>query len=506
MKLNIIKILLFCLFKTLEAQIIFEDFSDGDLSTNPTWNGNISVFTTIGNNTLRSNATAAGTYFLSTSINQISIKGKEWNIQIRQNLASSATNFSRIYLASDNQNLTGSLTGYYLQLGEAGTADVVELFKQNGNIRTSLMRGTTLISTAFNYDIKITNSYTGVWELSMKSVTSINFNPIEASVLDNNNLMFSNIGILTTYTITNRLNFGFDNISLIELPNLIPPQISDLTTTGINSLQITFDKPLKENSVTTTGNYLLNNNLLPTNILFDNLQTINLTFSSTTFLGTNTLTINGISDIQNNLIDQNTVINFSFIPPIIPFFSKYKDLIISEIYADINPTVGIPAVEYLEIYNNTNSTILLQNYTLRDGTTNRIISYPVSILGNNYAIFTNGTSSKNLLESVFPNIHIITLSGFGLTDNGEAQKILNPQGNIIDSLTYSVNWHSNPIKKSGGWSLELVNFTNTCTGNWLSSIDLQGGTPGTQNSVFSTTLLGVAPKIDNYILSTNEIN
>jgi hypothetical protein len=56
---------------------------------------------------------------------------------------------------------------------------------------------------------------------------------------------------------------------------------------------------------------------------------------------------------------------------------------------------------------------------------------------------------------------------------------------VIDSVNYQSNWHAVTDKASGGWSLELIDPGNICqdSENWTSSVDIEGGTPGRQNSV-----------------------
>ncbi len=493
-------------FTFAKAQII-ENFSDGDITNNPTWQGDIDNFTVLGTNILRSNSSIAGTYFITTTFDGTSTLGKEWQISVRHNLASSTTNFSRIYLASNAINLNGSLAGYYLQLGEANATDVVELFRQNGNTRTSLMRGTTTIASAFNIDIKISCSYSGLWQLFVKTITNPNFGLLENTFQDNTNTIFNYFSILTTYTATNRLNFLFDNITVTSLPDITPPTIIGASVLGFNHLKIQFDKNIDLITATTTGNYKINNGINPTNITFENNRFATISFSGITFLGINNLTINGIKDLNNNEIASNTIINFSYTTPTPIISSKYRDIVINEIFADVSPPIGLPAVEYLEIYNNTTQVFNLQNYVLVDGTTNRTINYPVSILGNEYAIIVASNSNKSIIESVISNIKVITLSGFGLTDGGESLKLKNQNDNLIDSLTYTLNWHNEATKKTGGWSLELINPTTTCSGsgNWGSSVADLGGTPGSQNSIYTTTISAQKPFIKNYKLTNTVV-
>ncbi len=54
---------------------------------------------------------------------------------MKQSFSSSATNNGRVYLASDQSDLTKPLNGYYLQFGEANSNDAIELFRQVDQLR-----------------------------------------------------------------------------------------------------------------------------------------------------------------------------------------------------------------------------------------------------------------------------------------------------------------------------------------------------------------------------------
>ena len=53
------------------------------------------------------------------------------------------------------------------------------------------------------------------------------------------------------------------------------------------------------------------------------------------------------------------------------------------------------------------------------------------------------------------------------------------------------------MKKDGGWSLEMIDTKNPCSGfdNWKASVDISGGTPGRKNSVNAINKDENAPKL-----------
>src|SRR5438128_12608182 len=109
---------------------LVEHFNDGNFTSDPVWSGSQSQFIINGSQQLQLNNTVAGISYLATPFGAASMDGFEWEAYIKQTFAPSGSNFGRIYLAADHENLSAPLNGYYLQLGEAGSNDAVELFRQ----------------------------------------------------------------------------------------------------------------------------------------------------------------------------------------------------------------------------------------------------------------------------------------------------------------------------------------------------------------------------------------
>src|SRR5688572_906483 len=115
----------------VSAQIT-ENFSDGNFSSNPTWIGDTSEFIVNSSQQLQLNNSVAGASYISTLCANTSLNNTEWHFYIKQSFSPSSGNYGRVYLASDLPDLEAPLNGYYLQFGEAGNLDAVELFRQTG--------------------------------------------------------------------------------------------------------------------------------------------------------------------------------------------------------------------------------------------------------------------------------------------------------------------------------------------------------------------------------------
>lgn len=197
-----------------------ENFSDGDFSLNPTWNGSNTEFTINASNELQLNNVIGGQSYLTTTSFNISIDNKEWRISVKQTFSGSDNNHSRIYLVANGFDLSftnatsgsGSL-GYFLKLGEAGSTDAIKFFRDDGPLGiVELAAGTPgLIASSFNINIQVLRDNSGTWSVNVDPLGGTNFNN-EISIFDNTYNQASRIGVSCIYTASNSTKFYFDNI------------------------------------------------------------------------------------------------------------------------------------------------------------------------------------------------------------------------------------------------------------------------------------------------------
>lgn len=169
-----------------------------------------------------------------------------------------------------------------------------------------------------------------------------------------------------------------------------------------------------------------------------------------------------------------------------PFISVAQanrfDVIITEIMADPSPIVGLPNAEFVEIRNVSSTAFNLSGWKLSDATSTGTINTSFVLLPDSVAILC---STGNVATfSAFGRT--IGVTSFPSLDNDvDLLSLKSPQGKTIHALNYSADWYQNEVKKDGGWSLEMIDTKNPCSGmsNWKASIDPSGGTPGKKNSV-----------------------
>jgi len=178
------------------------------------------------------------------------------------------------------------------------------------------------------------------------------------------------------------------------------------------------------------------------------------------------------------------------------------DVVIDEIMADPTPQVGLPNNEWIELKNTSSSPVNLQGWRLADGS-GQSGPMPNFILApNSFVIVCTGSAVAAL--SVFGTT--ISVTSFPSLDNdGESLLLKAFNDQVIHAVDYSAAWYQNELKKDGGWTLEMIDTQNPCTGssNWKASNNTAGGTPGIINSIDAVNNDQEAPQLKNAYTTDN---
>jgi hypothetical protein len=158
------------------------------------------------------------------------------------------------------------------------------------------------------------------------------------------------------------------------------------------------------------------------------------------------------------------------------------DIIITELLPDPLPVVGLPNSEFIELKNYSTTPFSLRNWKITDGSSTATINNDFILEAGAYVIICPNAAVTEY--SRYGNA--IGLSGFpSLNNDRDLLMLYSPEGKIIHAIEYSVDWYQNDIKREGGWSLEMIDANNPCSGisNWKASTEANGGTPGRRNAV-----------------------
>jgi len=489
-------LLLFLFISSFVSAQVTDNFSDGDFTASPVWSGDGAEFIINGTQQLQLNNTIAGASYLSTASPTSSLNNIEWRFYIKQTFAPSGSNYGRVYLASDQANLEGSLNGYYLQFGEAGTLDAVELFRQSGLTSTSIARGTNgQVAASFSIGIKVTRDASGNWNLYVDPAGGTTYG-LQATGTDNTFITTAYFGVAAVYTASNATKFFFDDFyNGAIVVDTTPPSIVSSTVISNSQLDVLFSEDIDLTTSQTVTNYSADNGLgNPSSAVRDasSFNLVHLTFAATFSSALlNTLTVTNVQDLNANAITSATT-TFTYFAPVVP---AYRDIIINEIFADPSPQVALPLFEFIEIYNRGITTFNLNGWKFSDGTSTGTLSN-FNLAPGQYLILCPIADT-----SVFiPYGNTMGLTTFpSLNNTGDNLKFRDNSLVLIDSVNYSDTWYQDVVKKNGGWTLELIN-PNAPAGcptssNWIASVNVDGGTPGIQNSVYSAAADVTSPTI-----------
>ncbi len=471
---------------------VTDNFSDGDFTTNPTWSGTTADFTVNSSQQLQLSNTVAATSQLTITHNLPDLNAKEWRIWVKQSFAPSSSNYGRVYLTADNSDLSLAQNGYYLQFGEANAVDAIRLFKLQGGVSTQLCAGIDgQIANSFTIRVRVKRDALGNWSLFADLTGGQNF-ILQGTANEPSSLLGTHFGVLDVYTSSNANKFFYDDIYIgNEIIDNQPPVLTSAASVSSTQLDVLFSESLDPTSAENGLNYLLNPPVSIASATIDPLNTalVHLSTSTAFTNGTTyTLTTTNISDISSNVSgNQSTTFQYLVADSVV-----HGDVIINEFFPDPTPVIGLPEVEFVEIYNKSNKIFNLTGWKIGDASSDGAIAN-AWLLPGEYKVLT---ATANI--PLFTSTTAVGVTSFpSLNNAGDDVVLKDNYGQIIDKLSYTDAWYKDEIKKSGGFSLELINPNDPCSDgdNWIASTWILGGTPGSVNSVYNIIPDTAAPSI-----------
>lgn len=485
-------VLLGFLALTPAAAQVFDNFSDGDLTANPTWQGDVASFKVNTALELQLNAPDAGnaTLFVPATVTDSAV----WELYFRLDFDPSNSNRLRIYLQSDSETLlTGS--GYYLLAGADGSADALQLYRQDAGASTLLASASPgSVAVSPKVRLRMTRELGGLWKLSADFSGGQNLAPVFEVTDATYGAGSQFFGFYCLYTATRKDKFFFDDINVGQLtPDTQAPNLLSATPISATEVDVFFSENLDETTATDPANYSLDNGIgQPAAAFLDgvNKTLVHLSLASPLqSLTTYALTASGVADLNGNIAQAQTT-NFTYIE--LAQAVEY-DVLINEIMADPTPPVALPSVEFIELYNRSNKVIDLKGFGFSSGSTPQL--FPTyQLLPGSYVIVCDDSN----LSALAPFGNVVVLTSFpALTNEADELTLTDPTGNIIHQVNYQLFWYGDTQKQNGGWTLEQISPLAPCRGssNWRASISLLGGTPGQPNSVLDPTPDVMAPTL-----------
>lgn len=170
------------------------------------------------------------------------------------------------------------------------------------------------------------------------------------------------------------------------------------------------------------------------------------------------------------------------------------DVLIHEIMANPSSSPGLPDFKYIELFNASRNAYSLNGWQISNGKTTAVIKADFVLQPDSFVVIcaTNASTTLSLFGAT------IGVTSFpGLNINGDMLLLRSGDDQLIHAVGYNKSWYANEVKSDGGWSLEMIDTKNPCSGgsNWKASTDTKGGTPAAPNSLAGNNKDEAAPQL-----------
>lgn len=449
-----------------------DDFTDGDFTNNPTWQGNTDRFQ-INAGELQLYDVDFDSPVSSMYLNAPTQGMTTWEFFVRLEFNPSGSNYTRVYLSASSPNFEEAINGYFVLIG--GTDDVVELRRQTGASNVGLLSSDPeAVALNPTVRVRVTRDDSNNWELFMDDTGGTNF--VSLGVISDDIHPFgSYFGVRCNYTTTRKDKFFFDDISIGPIyVDETPPELQEVEIISSTQIALRFNEGIDPASADIAANFGIDNGATIASTMIDpsDPTMVIITFTNPLVNLTDYTITSTVSDANGNASPGTSVI-FTFIMAEV---AEPYDMLVNEMMIDEHPSIGLPLEEYIEIYNRSDKVFELSDYELSSGgEPEPMPSY--SLLPGEYVAICSDASGFN-------SENIIEMDNFiGLNNTGDNVTISDIGGQIIHSVDYTSSCFV-----GDGISLELINPKNLCDNscaNWMDSTAPEGGTPGRVNSVYS---------------------
>ncbi|MDD3079838.1 MAG: hypothetical protein PHH37_12155 [Paludibacter sp.] len=463
---------------------VSEDFSDGNITENPVWKGDLSAFRVNEEKQLQSTATSTSVSSVFTTSE--SFDNASWECWVKIDYTTSSSNYVAIYLTSDKIDISAGCQGYYVQIG--GTNDEVSLFLQQGTKRTKIIDGENKRTDdkTVELKIKVTRDRLGNFSLYSQKADETDYY-FEGRVCDNVIREGNYFGLLYSNTSTTGSDYYFDDILVTgdKAIDSIAPEWDRFQLILPDTLFVGFDEKMNfENAYFEVNNgvgepyeILKSEDKTGIKLIFDHDFERGIIYS---------LRINGITDEAGNKPDI-LLKNIG-----ITEFPLSGELLWNEVMFE-NPA---ESEEYVEIFNNSEKVVDLSKvaFTTRKAnqelnTLNGLSEENYYLAPHEYIAFCENPDVVGLYHNCSLESNILSIENMPALNNESATLVLTnfAADTIYDELTYNSAWHHVLITNPKGVALEKINpiLPTQLASSWHSASSASNyGTPGYKNSQF----------------------
>ena len=408
---------------------VYDNFLDSNFTNNPTWIGLQNHFEIDSEFLLHLNAPSENSsshLCLSSNI----MENATWKINVKLTFNPSGSNYLDWYLAANDSLIEMSSEAYFVRVGNSNNE--LALYRQKHGEITKIIDGIDdrINVNPVNIRIKVERLLGGMWSLWIDLLDENGW-ILEGSVQDSDINSSTYSGINCVYTPTRSDRFYFDEISITGMAYIdsVAPNIINTEVLNTNQILIEFDAAdlseilpsqlLLVDSEVSPNTLLKNGNALT--LIFYEALPVNETFQLKLF---------NISDSIGNQMN-DTIIDL--------YIQQHQafDIVINEIMIDPSPTVQLPNVAYIELYNRADYAIKLTNWMLKINE-NEIDLDSIECAPNEYLVLIDETDS---LEFEGCNFKLVSLPNMNNTEGYIG--LLYNSNEQIHEVQYHKNWYKN---------------------------------------------------------------
>ena len=477
------RILVLLFFPVWLSAEIEEPFEQGTFPESSDWLGDTGEFSAVENDFLQMNADPDnGDVYISAPFQPAEHDSLEWEIQFALDFPPSANNRLRIYLASDTQNPAEANQAFFLQAGERGTDDAVELYHLEDNSETKIFRSSDGLARQHRDDLRIKVLYNqSEWTLKVDTLgtglyqdNATGYQTMESDA--------KYVSFRCFYTSTRADRFTFDYLYAgHERIDTLPPSVDTVIAKSPDTLSVQLSKPVEVPGMPTGEHFeVLPHSIQPDTFAFDPLIPNEITLFFDEELPVReplALITSGLTDYDGNVSPEQT-------DTFIYFFPVRNEIVVNEIMFDPSTATDLPDREFVELHNTTRWPVETGGWKLAND--NSFTTLPeATIPGGGYLILCPTTATEDY-EEFGATVGVANWPGFKIQEDHVTLR--NAAGELMFHLAYQKEWLDDPQKEDeSGWSLEMVDTENPCgqNNNWKASVHEAGGTPGDENSVKS---------------------
>lgn len=211
----------------------------------------------------------------------------------------------------------------------------------------------------------------------------------------------------------------------------------------------------------------------------------------------------GIEGISSNSFTFNFPVHLSISPVFVPDTAGRPDIVINEI--NYNSHAAFDCEDWIELYNNTDSTVDLSDWIFKDSRDANSFYIPAGtkLLSDSYLVLCSDTAK---FFSFFPEVkNVIGPFDFSISNSGELIRLLDKESRFIDSVHYldTIPWPLEPDGSGSTLALKDPSLDNSLPENWGASSPY--GTPGSRNDI-STSVSGNSAQLLEFTLGQNYPN